>query len=101
MMLENWATIAGKTAIQRSEIDQAQSLAERLITRAYHREQARAVAAETPRNRQKAFTLFVSTYDQIRRVISFVRWNEGDGAGRGGGRQRSSHLRRRQLRKGS
>ena len=34
--------------------------------------------AEAQRTRQRAFTLFVHAYDDARRVISFLRWNEGD-----------------------
>jgi len=28
--------------------------------------------------RQKAFTLFVELYDELRRIVSFLRWHEGD-----------------------
>jgi hypothetical protein len=28
--------------------------------------------------RQQAFTLFVYGHDQVRRVLSFIRWNHGD-----------------------
>lgn len=28
--------------------------------------------------RQQAYTLFVNAYDQIRRAISFLRWDQGD-----------------------
>ena len=36
------------------------------------------MAAEAAEIRQQAFTLFVNNYDQVRRAISFLRWNEGD-----------------------
>ena len=43
-------------------------------------------------DRTRAFVLFVRCYDEIRRAVSFLRWNEGDAdtlvpslyAGRGG-----------------
>jgi hypothetical protein len=28
--------------------------------------------------RQQAYTQFVKTYDQVRRVVSFLRWDDGD-----------------------
>ena len=97
MMHDNWTAISGKTALQIADIDQAEALAERLITAIGLRDQGPAVLAESAENRQKAFTLFVNTYDQIRRVISYLRWNEGDVdqiapslyAGRNTGRRKS------------
>lgn len=48
--------------------------------------------------RQRTFTLLVRSYDQIRRALSYLRWNEGDvdriapslWAGRGGSRPKQS-----------
>jgi hypothetical protein len=29
--------------------------------------------------RQRAFTLFATTYDEVRRAVSYLRWHDGDG----------------------
>ena len=34
--------------------------------------------AATADMRQRAFSLFVNVYDQARRAVSHLRWNEGD-----------------------
>jgi len=78
MMRDNWPAIAGKTAIQPAELDQAETLADRILTTVGQREQGPAVVAASAEIRQRAFSLFVSAYDHARRAISFLRWNEDD-----------------------
>jgi hypothetical protein len=34
--------------------------------------------AETSEARQRAFTLFMTTHDRVRRIVHYLRWNEGD-----------------------
>ena len=77
-MRDNWPAISGKTAIEMTEVDQAEALGERLITAIGLRDQGPELLAESAENRQKAFTLFVNAYDQIRRVVSFLRWDQDD-----------------------
>jgi len=78
MMRDNWGAISGKTAIQLTELDQAETLADRILTTVGQREQGPAVVAASAEIRQRAFSLFVSAYDHARRAISFLRWNEDD-----------------------
>ncbi len=92
MIRERWSEISTKSAIQSFELDEAESLYEQ-ITRAYgtRTRQSTAAAAQAD-DRQRAYTLFVKAYDQARRAIQYVRWEEGDAdkivpslyAGRGG-----------------
>jgi hypothetical protein len=42
------------------------------------REQAPAAIDEASNNRQRAFTLLLTAYSQVRRAITYLRWNEGD-----------------------
>jgi hypothetical protein len=72
LLRENWDKVLGKTAVQAMELDQAETLADRLLTAIGAREQAPAVAAETADNRQRAFSLFVESYDHARRALTFV-----------------------------
>ena len=78
MLRSNWTAISGKSALQLTELDQAEVLADRLITAVGLREQGPAIVAESAESRQRAFTLFVSAYDQVRRAVSYLRWNEDD-----------------------
>jgi hypothetical protein len=93
----NWSLISTKTAIQVSELDTAESIGEQLVSALGTRERAPATAAEQAQLRQRSFTLFVRAYDQVRRAVSFLRWDENDVdriapslyAGRNTGRKKS------------
>ena len=74
----NWDRIGTKTAITMAELDQAEEISRKLVAAVGAREQAPAVLAEVAVQRQRMFTLFVEAYDQVRRAISMLRWNEGD-----------------------
>jgi len=97
MMRNNWTAISGNSGVKQAEIDQAAKLGARLIAAVGLREQSPAVVAEAADNRQRAFTLFVTAYDQVRRALSYLQWNEGDVdqiapslyAGRNNGRRKS------------
>jgi hypothetical protein len=78
LMRERWSTISGKTAIELKELDQAEWLADRILTGVGQREQTSAVAADAAENRQRAFTLFVNAYDHARRAVSFFQWDTED-----------------------
>jgi hypothetical protein len=97
VMRANWERIESKTAVQASELSQVESLAERLLHAIGLRDQAPAVVAESAATRQRAFTLFVRAYDDLRRAVTFLRWRDGDVdkiapslyASRGGSRRKS------------
>jgi hypothetical protein len=78
LIREVWPKIAGKTMLQASELDQAETLADRIVTAVGQREQGPAVVATAAADRQRAFTLFLHTYDQVRRAVHFLRWDQGD-----------------------
>lgn len=74
----SWNKIASKTAIQLSELDEAEALAGQLTAALAAREQGPALTADVAVQRQRNFTLFAQSYDQVRRAISYLRWNEDD-----------------------
>ncbi len=78
MLRQNWEKISTKTAVQMSEIDQAISISEQLVRAVAGREQAPVVTAEQAQLRQRNFTLFARAYDQVRRAIIFLHWDEDD-----------------------
>jgi hypothetical protein len=77
LLRASWDQIAGKTALQLTELDRAEVLGEQLIKALSVREKSPAIATEVSQQRQRVFTLFVRAYDQVRRAVSFLHWNEG------------------------
>jgi len=78
LLRHSWDSISSKTAITVAELDQAEEISRKLVAAVGAREQAPAILAEVAVQRQRVFTLFVQAYDQVRRAISMLRWNEGD-----------------------
>jgi hypothetical protein len=78
LLRSNWKAIENKTPVQLSELDEAQTMADRLLSAVGEREQSRAVVAEVAKIRHQAFSLLVKAYDQARRAVQFVRWNGDD-----------------------
>jgi hypothetical protein len=60
------------------ELDQAESLAGQLTSALGAREQGPVIAADVATQRQRNFTLFAQSYDQVRRAISYLRWDNDD-----------------------
>jgi hypothetical protein len=77
MFREKWSVLDGRTLIQLAELkDYALLLADRLISAVGEREQTPVQAVDAAERRQRAFSLFVKAYDQARRAIQYVRWEE-------------------------
>jgi hypothetical protein len=73
-----WATVAAKCAVTESELDQAEILGDRLIQTVGLRERVSVAVAEAAIERQKVFTLFVRAYNQVRKAVTYLRWELGD-----------------------
>jgi len=78
LIRDHWTAVSGRTAVAVSEIDRAEVLADRLATAVAVRDRGAAATSEAAELRIRAFTRFVSTYDQARRAISYLRWTEED-----------------------
>lgn len=70
--------IDGKCAITRDVLKRADQVSAFLLRQVGLRDQGPEVICEAAEMRQRAFTLVVQTYDQSRRAVSFLRWQEGD-----------------------
>jgi hypothetical protein len=97
----SWAKIEGKTAATAEEVHRAGDLGPLLIAALGVREHGTtATPAEAADRKVRAFTLFTAAYDQVRRAVFYLRWNEGDAdslapsfyKGRGGGRPASASV---------
>jgi len=78
VLRHHWPTIGTRTAIEVAELSEAERLGQQLVRASGAREQGPAAVAETALRRQRAFTLFMRSYDATRRAISFLRWEQGD-----------------------
>jgi hypothetical protein len=78
MLRDHWPQLAGRTGVQIAELDRAEMLADRLATAVALRDRGGAATTEAAELRQRAFTRFVTAYDQARRAITYVRWTEDD-----------------------
>jgi hypothetical protein len=77
-LTEAWPRIQGKCGTEQTELDRADKLATRIQRLVGLREQSPAEIAESADNRARAFTVFYRGYNQVRRAISFLRWDEDD-----------------------
>ena len=74
----SWGKIAGKTAITIDDLDQADLIADQLVSAVGLRDEATASIAQAAVQRQRNFTLFVNAYDQVRRAVTFLLWDKSD-----------------------
>lgn len=75
---ERWSDIAGRSMLTLDSTDEAMVLAESINQALGDRERAPAIASHAAKQRDKAFTLFASAYDEARRGVLFLRWHEDD-----------------------
>jgi hypothetical protein len=74
----HWAKIAGKCSTDQAELIQAEKLAAELCRVSGLREADRSSEARLRRKRAQAFLYLEEIYNRVRRVVCFLRWNEGD-----------------------
>jgi hypothetical protein len=73
-----WEALQGKAGTTPEELDRADQLASSLLSTAGARAQGELPQQEVGSERQRAFTLFARAYDQVRRAVHFLRWEEDD-----------------------
>lgn len=75
----NEAALAGKTPVTRAELDRAEELGMRLFFALGRRKVGGdGEAGARHGDFARTFRLTVRAYDQARRAVSYLRWNEGD-----------------------
>lgn len=72
------AEITGHTAVTSGELDQAEALANALATTLGANEQASSTSSPSADLRRRAYTHFVRTYDECRRLVAYFRWQTDD-----------------------
>lgn len=71
------ATIAGHTKVTEADLAAAESAVSALATAMGRREQD-AEGSAPAELRQRAYTLLLHVYDSVRRMVTYLRWVEGD-----------------------
>ncbi|WP_434046767.1 MULTISPECIES: hypothetical protein [Sorangium] len=75
----SWSEIAGKTAASEEEVKRAGEIGPQLLAALGVREHGKGPGpTEAADRRARAFALLVHAYDQIRRAVAFLRWDEED-----------------------
>ncbi len=69
---------AARTLLTLEEIVGAEQLGDQLVKALGVKEQTKQVATVENDHRKRAYTLLVRSYNEVRRVISFLRWHDGD-----------------------
>jgi hypothetical protein len=64
--------------IKREDLQRAEAIAVAILRTVGLQEQGPTAIAATTDARLRAFTLFVRTYDHVRRGISYLRWEQDD-----------------------
>lgn len=76
---KSWDKVSSKTTLTLEGLDEAENLADALLTTVGKREQHPEIPAVVVRDRLAAFTLLVNAYHEVRTTILFVRKKQGDG----------------------
>ncbi|XXT24742.1 hypothetical protein WME94_24740 [Sorangium sp. So ce429] len=75
----SWSEIAGRTVATEEEVKRAGEVGPQLLAALGVREHGKGPGpTEAADKRARAFALLVHAYDQIRRAVSFLRWDAGD-----------------------
>jgi len=78
---EAWDTVHDKTTVTSEEVERAAVLGSELHIALGLRRVGADLQSKPPESqltRDRAFTLFVRAYDEVRRGVTFLRWYEGD-----------------------
>jgi hypothetical protein len=78
LLRAHWPNIQGKTALLLSDVEQAETLSDSLLSAVGERKASDAEASGATLNRQKAYTLFMQAYEEVRRALAYLRYHEGD-----------------------
>ncbi|WP_437963126.1 hypothetical protein WMF04_25645 [Sorangium sp. So ce260] len=75
----SWSEISGKTAATEDEVKRAGEIGPQLLAALGVREHGKGPGpTEAADKRARAFALLAHAYDQTRRAVAYLRWNEGD-----------------------
>ena len=74
----NWSKIAGRSGLSLEEVEAAILLAERCEAEIALKEKTEAAKVDAADVRQRAFTLLDLSYNELRRALAHILWNDPD-----------------------
>jgi len=75
--LARWADVAGRVPMLKPQVEQATELGRSLLAALGAKVENRALAAARDQY-QRAFSLLVDAWDELRRGVVYLRWHDGD-----------------------
>jgi hypothetical protein len=72
------SAVLAQTKVDVAELARAHSMAEEFAEALGERNQALAGTSKAARDRARMFTLFFRTYERVRKMLTYLRWHEGD-----------------------
>jgi len=75
---EVWPMLGNKTGLTEDELTQAELAAERLASGIAKKNEPKERAEQLANMRDRAFTLFIYAYGQVRRAVQYLRWDHND-----------------------
>lgn len=78
LLRNNWQAVSSNCGVTEAELNRAEFLADRVFRLVSSRAQTSVRLAEAALERQKVYTLLVQTYDQVRKAVSYLRWEHED-----------------------
>jgi len=76
-----WPRVENSTTVEWSEVERASTLGPEILIALGQRDQPGVKlpdASDPVERRQRAYTLFARAYDQCRRAVAYLRWDQGD-----------------------
>ncbi|WP_441286620.1 hypothetical protein ACSRUE_30355 [Sorangium sp. KYC3313] len=75
----SWSEVAGRTAATEEEVKRAGEIGPQILAALGVREHGKGPGpTEAADRRARTFSLLVHAYDQARRAVTYLRWDEGD-----------------------
>lgn len=78
LLRKSWAAVASKTGVSAADLDHAERLCHQLNLAVGLKEQGSAAKTEASETRLRAVSLFMNAFNQVRRALTYLRWDEGD-----------------------
>lgn len=78
LFLAAWDQFGGRSLLDREEIERARLAANQLVQLLAARQQRPNANTAITELRQKAYTLLIRSYNEVRAAIAFIRYKEGD-----------------------
>lgn len=77
-MDDSWPALEGKARVTRQELETAARIGQFIVRLVGVREEGTQTVAAAADTRARIYTLFVQAYEDARRAIHFLRWNDND-----------------------